>query len=232
MVTIEIKNIEGKIVVPTHGSKIAAGYDIVATDDPIIVGEFIVKDDIKYYSRIDYIEYHTTLHISPSSDDNQPVHTLLQARSSIRKYNLVLANSIGLINQDYLGELIFCFKYIFQPEDLVIENGRIFGKVNYEKIYKKIDKIGQLVASKTNPIKFELVTELDKTERGEGGFGSTDKKEIVSSITNSKIITIQRKPQETSIINNKIEKTPNESGILFDKYQQLGGIPIKKKIYR
>jgi len=196
MVTIKVKNIEGKTVIPVAGSKLAAGYDMVVIDDPIIVGEETVKEGefFPFYKRIDYIEYHTGLYIAPVNDaqythNNKEVyHSLIHPRSSVRKYNLVLANSIGLVDNDYRGEILVCFKYIWQPEDYMVEfqqvevsegafksepTGNLLGRVNRDKIYKKGDKIAQLVADKTNPIEFLLVTDLEATERGEGGFGSS-----------------------------------------------------------
>ena len=226
MVTIQVKNIEGKTVLPVVGSEVAAGYDIVAVDDPIIVGESITKagEAYPFYQRIDYIEYHTALYISPqksnffTEENRNSYHTLLHPRSSVRKYNLLLANSIGLIDNDYRGEIIMCYKYIWQPEDFIMDydnwegikselNGKFLGILNREKIYKKGDKIGQLVAELTSPMKFVLVNELDTTTRGEGGFGSTDSKPVAT-------------PPVVGV---------NKGGTLTDLYQKTGGIPLKKK---
>lgn len=226
MVTIQIKNIEGKTVLPIAGTDRAAGYDIVATDEPNIVGEAVEYMGRTLYKRIDYIEYHTSVHISPNDTrhvtDGVPdhYHTLVYPRSSVRKYNLVLANSIGLIDNDYRGEILVCYKYIWQPEDYVIEmadvydnenpefviskyvTGNLFGEVNKNKIYKKGDKIAQLVASQTVPCEYYFVNELDKTTRGEGGFGHTD-----------------------------LNPNPPKAlgGYLTELYKQTGGIPTKQK---
>jgi len=184
------------LIVPQAATLQAAGYDVVVLDDPKIVG----IQDGEYWKSIDYIEYHTGLFIAPQTDAyNTNYHTLIFPRSSVRKYNLVLANSIGLVDNDYRGEIILCFKYIWQPEDFVIlidpntkiTNGGsvdiisdkkakfkvdIVGKVNSEKIYKKGDKIGQLVSDVTNTIDWVVVADLTSTARGEGGFGHTDQK--------------------------------------------------------
>ena len=42
--------------------------------------------------------------------------------------------------------------------------------------YKTGDKLGQLSLSITEPMEFVEVESLDKTERGDGGFGSTNSK--------------------------------------------------------
>ena len=225
MVTIQVKNIEGKTDLPIAGSEVAAGYDIIAVDDPIIVGDSVTKagEAYPFYNRIDYIEYHTALYISPQSSNQvsthgrDAYHTLLHPRSSIRKYNLVLANSIGLIDNDYRGEIIMCYKYLWQPEDFIMEydnregtksepTGKFLGVLNRQLIYKKGDRIGQLVAELTNPIKFILVNELDATARGEGGFGSTDSKPATPPVMGI-----------------------NKNGTLTELYQKAGGIPIKKR---
>lgn len=207
MVTIQVKNIEGKTVLPVSGTDRAAGYDIVAVDDPVVVGETVEYNDQTYYKRIDYLEYHTALYISPQDGrrvaDGVPehCHILIHPRSSVRKYNLLLANSIGLVDNDYRGEILVCYKYVWQPEDYILEmanifdnenpdiivskypTGQLFGTINKSKIYKKGDKIAQLVASQTVPCEYHFVSELDKTSRGEGGFGSTENKQLSNSKT-------------------------------------------------
>jgi hypothetical protein len=52
----------------------------------------------------------------------------------------------------------------------------IVGKPNIEKLYNKGDKVCQLKVTKVENVEFVLVDELDSTNRGEGGFGSTDNK--------------------------------------------------------
>jgi dUTP pyrophosphatase len=237
MITIQVKNIEGKSTLPIAGSQRAAGYDIIAVDDPVIVGESITLEGEFHplWKRIDYIQYHTALFISPQDESTfanhtrEYYHTLIHPRSSIRKYNLVLANSIGLVDNDYRGEILCCFKYIWQPEDFIMEIdkldqsgafkfSRILGKLNRDKIYKKGDKIAQLVADKTNPTEYIMVKDLDSTERGTGGFGSTDQK----SISQPPAITSESKPHlppDSDVI----------SGGLVERYAKAGGIPIRKK---
>ena len=174
---IYVKKIEG-VTLPQRGSELAAGYDIVATSDPKIVGEEL---EPLAWKRIDYIEYETNLFIAPSA---KSFHTLIHPRSSVSKYNLVLANSIGLIDNDYRGMVICRFKYQWQPEDFILKTytdkeARITitcGVLNKDKIYKKGDKIAQLVFEPTVQVDFELVDNLEETNRGSGGFGSTDGK--------------------------------------------------------
>lgn len=205
---IYVKKIEG-LTLPKKASEVAAGYDVIATSEPKIVGE----QEYSVWKRIDYIEYETNLYIASEA---MTFHTLIHPRSSVSKYNLVLANSIGLVDNDYRGMVICRFKYIWQPEDFksviqdaVIEfsdstkipirmaTGEIIAYPNFDKIYKKGDTIAQLVFEPTVMADFELVDDLSKTKRGEGGFGSTDK--------------------------------PKTGPSLEETYNKVGGVPVKER---
>ena len=163
---------------PKKGTDRATGYDVIATSDPEIIGE---TNDRGGYKRVDYIQYRTNLKLAVQKDRVFSAfgytdfdHDILAfPRSSISKYNLVLANCIGLIDADYRGEVLLRFKYIFQPEDYIILDNQIIGSVNPTKIYSIGDKICQLKVTKVENVEFILVDELDATDRGDGGFGST-----------------------------------------------------------
>lgn len=174
------------VTVPKRAKTGDLGYDIVATSDPIIVGEsytmqsFYGVDTNTYYSSIDYIEYETSLFMSPQNDVSQrgnerKYHILGFPRSSISKYWLTLLNSVPILDQNFRGHVKLRFGYRFQPKDLVIVNNAFFIKMTQDKIYKKGDKIAQLVPYKNIDANFIGVDELDNTDRGEGGFGSTGK---------------------------------------------------------
>lgn len=82
---------------------------------------------------------------------------LVFPRSSVSKTSLVLANSVGVIDSGYRGSIMLKFKYL--EEGLVYDVG---------------DRIGQLVIIPYPEVTFQEVDELSETERGEGGFGSTN----------------------------------------------------------
>jgi len=159
-----------------------AGYDIVAVDQPRVIGSIYQG---LYYTAISHIEYNTKLIIEPEIEgDEFNFFMLLYPRSSIIKTNLVLANSVGVIDSGYRGEIKVCFKYIVQPEDMKIVEGKSFrGKkasgivssVNPQRIYQQGDKIAQLIPCKHLPLSIDYVDEINKSERGLGGFGSTGK---------------------------------------------------------
>jgi dUTP pyrophosphatase len=76
------------------------------------------------------------------------------------KTNLRVANAPGTIDSDYRGEVCVIMSNIG----------------NLTETIKKGDKIAQLIIAPVPMIEWNEVDELDDTERGEGGFGSTDKK--------------------------------------------------------
>ena len=201
---------------PKKGTDRATGFDVLVTSDPEIIGEIY---DNGAYKRIDYIQYKTNLKLAVQKEKvfSNFGHTdfdydiLAFPRSSVSKYNLVLANCIGLIDADYRGEVLLRFKYQWQPEDYKIRTDNLLeGRVNFTKLYNKGDKVCQLKVTKVENVEFVLVDELDSTDRGEGGFGSTDVKKkdnLVSTSSQSNTI-------ETLYANlNKLE-TPK-------KYSQL-----------
>ena len=167
---------------PKKGTDRATGFDVIVTSDPEIIGE-IYENGV--YKRVDYIQYKTNLKLAVQKErvfsnfgyTDLDYDILAFPRSSISKYNLVLANCIGLIDADYRGEVLLRFKYQWQPEDYKIRTDNLLeGRVNFTKLYNKGDKVCQLKVTKLENVEFVLVDELDSTTRGEGGFGSTDNK--------------------------------------------------------
>lgn len=192
---IKIKNIEG-LIIPKPSQESDTGYDIIAASDPIIVGER-ASQGVDLWKRVDYIKYKTNLFVEPPQGEFEKFrvifdlttekilhkkfgYTLIFPRSSISKYNLILKNSVGIADHSYRGEICLRFAYQWQPEDSIYFNypdGGVYsyGRVNTDRIYKKGDKCGQLVAAWKEEIKWEIVDKLGETARNEGGFGSSGK---------------------------------------------------------
>lgn len=151
-----------------------AGYDVCATSEPKIVGS---KCSEGFWTRIDYIEYDLGLKVDgfqPVNSPNEDIYTFVFPRSSISKYNLLLANSVGIVDSGYRGSIKVRFKYILQPEDLfIVSNGSLRAQVDLDKIYQKGDKVCQLIFQKHFHPTIEFVSSLEESERSEGGFGST-----------------------------------------------------------
>ena len=178
-----IKNVDG-LFIPKRANETDAGYDVVSTSPANIVGQTWNSSSGKtYYKRIDYIEYETNLYTHPATEAIESCqtsysiyncHTDLRPRSSISKYNIVLANSVGLIDRGYRNQILVRFKYIWQPEDYSIIDDLMLGVPNLSKLYNMGDKICQLLPMETHDIEFHKVDILDNNDRG-GGFGSTGK---------------------------------------------------------
>lgn len=85
---------------------------------------------------------------------------LLLPRSSLGIKGLVLANTVGLIDSDYQGEL-----------KAVLWNRNV--ETSYPITINPGDRIAQLVFLGIVQPEFDVVEEFVASERGEGGFGST-----------------------------------------------------------
>ena len=83
----------------------------------------------------------------------------LRPRSSVWKTGMVLSNGIGTIDAGYTGEISAVFYHVMP---------------NMPR-YKVGDRIAQLCISHTYSIIFDETYELEHTERGSGGYGSTGK---------------------------------------------------------
>lgn len=84
----------------------------------------------------------------------------LRPRSGMAfKHGISLPNSPATIDSDYRGELKVALINL-SKEDFVIKNG---------------DRIAQMVIAKHERAEWIQVEEINETQRGEGGFGSTGK---------------------------------------------------------
>ena len=82
----------------------------------------------------------------------------IYARSGLGiNFGVIPANCVGVIDSDYRGEVIVGLKNTSQ-EPFEVKNG---------------DRIAQMVIKKCETPEIILCDDLEKTERGDGGFGST-----------------------------------------------------------
>ena len=139
---VRIKKLNELAVIPTYAKDGDAGMDLVATK----------------------IISNTTFDISYGIDLAMEIPKgfvgLVFPRSSIRKYELALTNSVGVIDSGYRGEIQATFKKTNGLDSLS---------------YKVGDRIAQIMIIPHPSIEFDEVDELSDTERGDGGFGSTGK---------------------------------------------------------
>ena len=133
---------------PSRAHPNDAGWDVYARDD----GEF-VHDSA---GELMFIRYDTGVRCDPGG-----AFMLLFPRSSVCKTDLMMANSVGLIDPGYRGNIIAVFRVV---------NGKQMP--SQIKRYKKGDRIAQLVPMM--PVVAEFAeNSLTTSGRGTGGFGST-----------------------------------------------------------
>lgn len=135
---IKIKKLHPDAVLPKYSQVGDAGLDIVA-----ITKEITDK----------FIEYKTGLAL----EIPKGYVCLIFPRSSISKKDLMLCNSVGVLDSGYRGELIFRFQNL--------------GKDHYDIG----DKIGQIIIIPYPKIEIQETDRLSSSERGKEGFGSTGK---------------------------------------------------------
>lgn len=85
--------------------------------------------------------------------------SLLLPRSGLGKMGLVLANTVGLIDYNYRGEII-----------ALLQNRNIDGK---PILISKNDRVAQLLIVRVSMESASFKSELSTTNRGSDGFGST-----------------------------------------------------------
>lgn len=167
---VKFKKLHEDAVLPSYAKPGDAGMDLTTTSD----GKFsasLVVDDCWYY-----IEYKTGLAV----EIPEGYVGLLFPRSSISKTALSLANAVGVVDSSYRGEICLRFKL---DEGVLNQAEDSYGK---PAVYKKGDRVAQLIILPYPTIEPVFVEELSSSERGEGGFGSTNVEDIISCCNNEK----------------------------------------------
>ena len=144
--SVNVKKLDEKAILPTYGSSCAAGADLYALSDAPITVEVGAT-----------VLVHTG--ISMAIPDGYV--GLIYARSGLAcKRGLAPANKVGVIDSDYRGEIMVALhNHGSVPQ--TIENG---------------ERIAQIVFTPYVAATFNVTDELDDTDRGNGGFGSTGRK--------------------------------------------------------
>ena len=151
---VNVKKLDSNAVLPTYAKHGDAGMDLTATS--------------KSYDEHGNVVYGTSLAFEIPTG----YVGLLFPRSSNTKKDLILGNSVGVIDSGYRGEVVFKFKAI---DTQYLQDGKLtFLKRDFMKEYNVGDRIGQIIIMPYPQIEFNLVDELSTTDRGVGGFGSTD----------------------------------------------------------
>lgn len=134
---------KGHQPLPAYATSQSAGMDLRANIDESIVLHPMERRLVP-----------TGLHIAlPQGFEAQ-----IRPRSGLAlKHGITVLNTPGTIDADYRGELMVLL-INFSETDFVINDG---------------ERIAQMVVARHEQIEFQLVDELDDTERGAGGYGHT-----------------------------------------------------------
>lgn len=145
MIQLKVKLLNEDGRVPTYGSEYSAGMDLYSSEDKVIPSKTTVLIS-------------TGISVSWSGEEAQQYYLRIAPRSGLAFKNGLFVNA-GVVDYDYRGEV-----------KVVIYNSK---EVDFE--VKKGDRIAQCILEKIIRPQILQVEELDMTERGEGGFGSTGK---------------------------------------------------------
>lgn len=141
---IKFKKLNENAIIPEYKTDLSAGFDLNVLLEE---GEYILKKgEIKLFK--------TGLAMSlPKGYEAQ-----VRSRSGLSlKNGVIVLNAPGTIDADYRGEVGIILMNC-GSEDYKVENGA---------------RIAQMVIAKYEKADIEIVDELDETDRGTGGFGST-----------------------------------------------------------
>lgn len=144
---VKIKKLNANAVLPTRATEGSAGADLYACIEESVT---INPGEIKKIPT----------GIAIALPDSSAV-AFLYARSGLGvKHGICLANGVGVIDSDYRGEIMVGLCNVSKEPYTISPNERIC----------------QMVISPVIIPEFKPAENLDKTDRGEGGFGSTGKK--------------------------------------------------------
>ena len=143
MTIVKIKKLFQDVELPEYKTEFSAGMDLKAYTKENIV---LKVGEIKLIK--------TGLAIAlPNGFEAQ-----IRSRSGLSlKNGIIVLNAPGTIDSDYRGEIGIILMNVGQS-DFVIENNM---------------RIAQMVITRYENAKLDLVEELDETTRADGGFGST-----------------------------------------------------------
>ena len=143
---VNVKKLRDNAIIPTQGSKYAAGYDLYAAiDTPITIKS---GETVKIGTGLAF-------------ELPEGFFAGIFARSGLAtKQGLRPANCVGVVDCDYRGEVIVA----------------IHNDSNRDAVIAPGDRIAQLILLPYQSMEFIEVSDLSETDRGDGGFGSSGNK--------------------------------------------------------
>jgi dUTP pyrophosphatase len=165
---VKVKKLSENSVIPMYGKPGDAGMDLTATS--------------RHFDAEGNVVYGTGL----SFEIPEGYVGLIFPRSSNAKKDLILTNSVGVVDSGYRGEVMFKFKPVpfFADKgvgedtlsfDFTVTPGSRFSD-SFEfgiNLYEVGDRVGQIIIMPYPQVVFVESEDLTETVRGEGGFGST-----------------------------------------------------------
>lgn len=142
MLEVKFKKLSKDAVIPAYSQTGDCGLDLTA-----------VSREVVEEKGFGYISYKTDLAI----EIPEGYVGLLFPRSSISKTGMILANSVGIIDSNFRGNIEARFKHVATTA-----------------MYEVGDRVAQLVILPYPQVKLIEVEELSDSERGSKGFGSSN----------------------------------------------------------
>lgn len=152
---MRIKKLSPNAIIPQYATVGSACFDLCACIDPM---------DTPFYNV--YPQSSMIVRTGLAFEIPEGYVMLVFSRSGHGfNHGVRLANCVGVIDSDYRGEVLV--KLVNDSD----EDGLPFK-------FKHGDRIAQAMLLPVNQVIFEEVVELSETDRGQGGFGSTDHKQL------------------------------------------------------
>ncbi len=140
---LKIKILKENAVKPEYATKGSAGMDLVAATDGAVT--------LKSGGR-------ALISTGIAMQIPQGYAGFIFPRSGLaHKKGISMSNCVGVIDSDYTGEIMVSLHNI-ADHDYIVNTG---------------DRVAQMVIMPIAMADIKIVEELDKTDRGDGGFGST-----------------------------------------------------------
>ncbi len=202
-INVKYKMLSKSAVLPSKAHETDSGWDLT------LIGVEKIDGDVIFFK--------TGISVQPPPG----YYFELFPRSSISKLPLSLANSVGVIDESYTGEVLVAVRVHhqnmgYETKSNSYPNGivSIFGLKPQtmsglaELILSKKTKLAQLVLRKRIDFKF-ISSEIEETQRGSSGFGSSDSRTEPQS---TQVDTVDSKNNDTL---NKTE--PDKSQVRLIK---------------
>ena len=167
IVKVNFRKLYSDVELPQYATKGSAGFDIrvhhfksihgAGTDESIIIGEEYLRE-----KQFILLQPFTRVLVGCGFAISMPEGYELQCRSRsglALKEGLIVLNAPGTIDSDYRGEI----------------GAIIYNSSRFPIEIKRQDRIAQCVLHRHEAAIFQVVEQLEETNRGAGGYGSTGK---------------------------------------------------------